>query len=266
MKKITLGLLSFASFVFANEAFAEDPSSAQAQAPAQSISSNFTPAQLGEIEKIVADYLAKHPDTIMASFQAAQEQKQKEAVAKMEKAVIENKDKIFKNAATPNAGNPKGTQSLVVFMDPYCGYCKKFHGELATLLNKNKDVKVIFKDIAIMGPNSTVAIKAMLAAKDQGKYDELQKAIFSSEKSLTKKQLLKMAKSVGIDTKKLSADMENKATQAQLDQNLELSKLIGVNGTPTLILGEKTVVPGYLSADELNAKLQEVCASANKMR
>jgi protein-disulfide isomerase len=255
MKKAYVCLLSFASLGLINGAFAAD--APPVQVSSRPSASTLTQAQVVEIEKIIANYLKKNPDVIMNSFQAGMEAQQKEATAKMEKAVAENKNKIFKDAATPTAGNPHGTQSLVVFMDPYCGYCKKFHKELITLLKTNKDVKVIFKDIPIMGSNSEIAIKAMLAAKDQGKYDQLQNAIYSSDKSLTKKQILKIASSLGIDTKKLEHDMNDKTVQAEIDQNLELSKTLGINGTPTLIVGETTVLPGYVSAEELNKKLKE---------
>lgn len=272
MKKVYFGLLSFASLGLVNSAFAEDApqvktpgATPQIQASAQPSTSNFTSAQLGEIEKIVADYLVKHPEIVMTALQAGKEAEQKEAVAKMEKAVFDNKDKIFKDASAPTAGNLKGTQSLVVFMDPYCGYCKKFHAELVTLLKTNKDVKVIFKDIPIMGKDSIVAIKAMLAAKEQGKYDQLQNAIYTSDKNLKRKELLKLASSVGIDTKKLEADMKGKAAQEQVDKNLELSKALGINGTPTLIVGETKVMPGFVVADELNKLLKEAAATDNKV-
>jgi len=263
MKKIYISLLSFASLGLVNNAFAVDVPQAQVPvASPQASASNFTAAQLGEIEKTVADYLTKHPDVVMAAFQAGMAAQQKETVVKMEKAVAEHKDKIFKDSKTPIAGNLKGSKSLVVFMDPYCGYCKKFHGELATFLTTNKDVKILYKDIPIMGKDSTLAIKAMLAAKEQGKYDQLQKAVFSSDKHLKRKDLLKLASSVGIDTKKLEADMKDKGIQAQIDQNLELSKALGINGTPTLIVGETKVLPGYVSAEELAKLLKETSASA----
>jgi protein-disulfide isomerase len=261
MKKISVSLLSFVSLICINEAFAEEASNAATPA-SQPATSNFTQAQKDEIEKIVGDYLTNKPDVVMSAFQAGMAKQQEEAVAKMEKAVTENKDKIFNDAATPIAGNPKGTQSLVVFMDPYCGYCKKFHGELETLLSTNKDVKVIFKDIPIMGEDSVLAIKAMLAAKEQGKYDQLQQAIFSSDKHLTEKQLLKLASSLDIDTKKLKADMKNKDIQVHIDQDMELAKALGINGTPTLIIGESKVVPGYVSAEELSKMLKETAVSA----
>jgi len=197
-------------------------------------------------------------------LQAGMAEKQKEEVAKIEKAVIENKDKIFKsNPAFPTAGNTKNpTQELVLFMDPYCGYCKKFHGELGSILNANKDVRITFIDVPIMGPGSFVAIKAMLAAKAQNKYDQLQQAIFSADKHLSKKQILKIAKSLGIDTKQLEQDMKSKGIQAQVNRNEALVKTLGMNGTPTLIIGESKVVPGFLSAEEVNKLLKETTSSA----
>ncbi len=259
MKKAYVCLLSFASLGLINGAFAEE--APPVQVASQPSNSTLTPAQAGEIEKVVANYLKKNPEIIMASFQEAMEKQQKEAAAKTEKAVAENKDKIFKDSSTPTAGNLHGTQSLVVFADPNCGYCKKFYKEISTLLNTNKDVKVIFKDIPIMGTNSEIAIKAMLAAKKQGKYEQLQNAIYTSDKPLTKKQILKIASSLGMDTKKLEADMNDKVIKTEMEQTLELSKTLGINGTPTLIVGETTVLPGYVSAEELNKKLKE---SANK--
>lgn len=265
MKKLSLALVSVATIALTSSVLADDSKKSSEAAPAQqAVASNFTSAQVKEIETLVAEYIKKNPQIISDSFQAAMALKQKEEVEKMESAVVANKDKIFQNTADPVAGNDKGTESLVVFMDPSCGFCKKFHKELATLLKTNKNAKVIYKDIAIMGEPSTLATKAMLAAKNQGKYTELQNAIYSSEKRLDKKELMKLAASAGIDTKKLQTDMKSKDIQAQLDQNLELSKTLGVNGTPTLILGEKTVVMGYLPADELNSKLKETSSSAPK--
>lgn len=263
MKKIYLSVLSCATLGLTNGAFADNPPATApvvAAAP-QPASPTFTPAQVAEMEKVIGSYLEKNPDIIMTAMQAGMAKQQKEAAAKMEKAVADNKDKIFKDATDPIAGNPQGTKSLVVFWDPSCGFCKKFHAELATFLVSNKDVKVIFKDLPIMGGNSVMAIKAMLAAKAQNKYEPLQKAVFEATKPFSKKQLLKVASSLGIDTKKLKTDMESKEIQAQIDASLDLAKILGINGTPTLIIGETKVVPGYVKAEELEKMLNEAVAT-----
>lgn len=260
MKKMYLSLLSFAVVSFANTVSAEDiplPG-------AQKNSTQFNTQQVADIKKIMSEHISQNPDLVMTAVQAGMAAKQKEEIAKIEKAVVENKDKIFNDKAIPVSGNPEGKESLVLFMDPYCGYCKKFHGEIDTILGKNKDVKITFIDIPIMGPGSNFAIKAMLAAKAQGKYDQLQKAIFSADKNLSKKQLLKIANSLGIDTKQLEKDMKSKAIEAQVNRNSELAKALGINGTPTLIIGENKVIPGFVSAEEVNNLLKESIAPASE--
>ena len=57
--------------------------------------------------------------------------------------------------------------------------------------------------------------------------------------------------------------MKDKTIQAQIDQTLDLSKTLGINGTPTLIVGEKKVLPGYVSAEELSKLLKEASTSAD---
>ncbi len=266
MKKIYLSLLPFFSLTIGQQGYCaeEQVPVTTPEMPSIQASSNFTSSQRAEIEKLLAGYLAKHPEAVTNALEAGMALKEKETTAKMEKAVATHKDKIFKDLTSPIGGNPKGTQSLVVFMDPYCGYCRKFHTELVALLSKNKDVKVIYKDIPIMGPDSIMAIKAMLAAKEQGKYDQLQKAVFSADKHLTKRQLIKLASSVGIDPKKLQVDMKAKTVQAQIDKTLDLAKELGINGTPTLIVGETRVLPGYAKADDLNKMLREVTSASAK--
>src|SRR3990167_3708673 len=150
MKKIHLSLLSFATIGFVNIASAEDIPIAKTE----NASTQFNTQQVADIKKIMTEYLSQNPDVVMTAVQAGMAAKQKEEVAKIEKAVVENKDKIFKDKTIPLAGNLEGKESLVVFMDPYCGYCKKFHGEIDTILSKNKDVKITFIDIPIMGPGS----------------------------------------------------------------------------------------------------------------
>jgi protein-disulfide isomerase len=245
--KTLISLLSCVSLSLISNSFAEETSKA---------TEHFNSDEIGGIKKIVGEYLVENPEIIMTAFQAGMALKQKEEVAKMEQAVKQNRDKIFSDTA-PVGGNLEGSESLVIFMDPYCGYCKKFHGEIDAIVNQNKDVKITFIDIPIMGPESTLAVQAMLAAKEQGKYEQLQKAIYSADKRLTKRDIIKMADSLGIDTNKLEDDMKSKAIKNQVDLNSDLAKELGVNGTPTLIIGESKVVPGFLPADEVNKMLKE---------
>lgn len=235
-------LLAVASTILSTSAFA---------AIAQPLSTE----QTQQIEGVIQSYFQKNPGVVMQALEAAMAAQQVEELAKLQKAVGANKDKLFSDKRSPTAGNPKGTQTLVVFMDPYCGYCRKFHGELDKILASNKDLKVIFKDIAIMSEKSDIAVKAMESANKQGKYKEMQAILMSSAK-LTEETLIAKAKELGLDVKKFTTDLHSKETQALVDDTKQLSSDMGVNGTPTLVIGDK-VHPGYLSAEDLTTLLKE---------
>ena len=245
MKKNYLALVSLTSLTVASNAFAEEAAS----------TSNFTPAQKEEIEKIIGEYISNHTDVVMDAVKAEGEKQKKEEAEKLQKAIIQHKEKIFKNPNVPVAGNPKGTKSLVIFADPYCGYCRKLHEELPAVLESNNDLKVLFVDVPIMGYDSVTSIKAMIAANNQEKYVPLQKLILTSKDHLTHKKLVKKAKSLGMDVKKFETDCKSKETQAQIDKTLELVQEIGIHGTPVILVNETTVSSGYLPADQLKEML-----------
>ena len=70
MKKIYLSLLSFAATGIFTQAMLEDTKKVRMPVTqAQSTSSNFSPGRIGEIEKLVGDYITKHPEIVMAAIQ-----------------------------------------------------------------------------------------------------------------------------------------------------------------------------------------------------
>lgn len=240
MKKTLL--MAVASTILSTSAFA---------AIAQPLSAE----QTQQIEGVIQSYFQKNPGVVMKALEAAMAAQQVEELAKLQKAVGANKDKLFGDKRSPTAGNEKASQTVVVFMDPYCGYCRKFHAEIDKVLATNKDLKVIFKDIAIMSEKSDIAIKAMAAAKLQGKYKEMQGVLMSSAK-LTEETIIAKAKELGLDVKKFTTDLHSKETQTLVDDTKQLSSDMGVNGTPTIVIGDK-VHPGYLSAEDLQTLLKE---------
>ncbi len=242
--------VSLATMTLANTSLLAEPAE---KAPA---STAFTPAQIKELDVLITAFLVNHPDVVMTSLQAGAEKQQQEEIKKMETAVQGQMEALFNDKETPFLGNVAGAQSLVVFFDPYCGHCRKFHKELTPVVEKNKDLKVLLNDIPIMGPQSILAVQAMLAAKAQGKYDEFQKALFALEEPASEKKLMKIAKSLGLDTKKFKADMKGPAVKKRIEHLMKLTKTIGITGTPTLIINQKKVVPGYLSSEELEKELK----------
>jgi thiol-disulfide isomerase/thioredoxin len=79
--------------------------------------------------------------------------------------------------------NPNGSITVVEFFDYRCGYCKLAAPQIVELIQKNPDVRFVFKDFVIFGHDSEVAARMVLGAKDQGKSIELHKRLMA-EKSL----------------------------------------------------------------------------------
>jgi protein-disulfide isomerase len=106
-------------------------------------------------------------------------------------------------------------------------------------------VRVVYKDFPILGESSELAAKAALASQAQGKHQAFHEALLASHADMTKDEILKVAVSVGLNAKRLEADMANPKWQAVIDKNRALAQELGISGTPGFIVGNE-LVPGAL--------------------
>ena len=219
--------------------------------------SAFTAEQTKDIQKLVESTIQANPQLVLNALQAAMEQAKQQELEKLKTAVAANSAKIFNDPATPTTGTKNAPVQLAIFLDPNCGACKAFHKELNTYTKNNSDVEVIFKDISIFGEPSALVVRALLAAHQQGKYEKLQNAVLESKEKLDEKALVKLAKSLGLDAKKLQADINSDKIKQQLESNMQLAQAIGVSATPTWIVGTQ-VFQGGVPQDEL----KQIIASA----
>mgnify|MGYP000933831606 CR=1 FL=1 len=220
-------------------------------------SAEFNAKQKSEIEDIVKAYLLEHPEILQdMSEKLKARQAEAETIART-KGLQENADAIFKVKTDPVVGNPKGNAVVVEFMDYNCGWCKRSIGELSQLIEKDKDIKVVFKDMPIFGPDSEYAAKAALAANRQGKYWELHKSLFAVEGHVNGEVVDAVAAKIGIDVARMKKDMEDPEITKQIDNNHGLGQLLQLTGTPAFII-DQTVSPGYIQLDEMKAQVAEV--------
>lgn len=218
---------------------------------------SFTDAQKAEIGVIVRQYLLDNPEVLLEMSQTL-EARQKEAEAKQrETAMTANADQIFRSPHDHVVGNPNGDVTIVEFFDYNCGWCKKGFPEVVSLIEKDKNLRVVLKEFPIFGGDSDYAAKAALAAGKQGKYWELHSALFSHEGKVTREVVDEAAKSLGLDLAKLKADMESPEVIDVIGQNQVLAQSLSINGTPAFII-DSHVTPGYLPAPDLLAAIQEV--------
>ena len=205
--------------------------------------SSFSPEQQAEIGALVKAYLMNNPE-VMAEVQAAFESKQeKEQAAKMQVAIKENAKELYQSAAAPFAGNPKGDITVVEFFDYNCGYRKKALADVASLIEKDKDVKVVLKEFPILSKGSEETAKVALAAKMQGKYWEFHRAMLDSSGQATEATALKVAEKVGLDLARLKKDIGSAEVKKEIDDTRKLAQRMGIQGTPHFLIGDR-VIPG----------------------
>lgn len=225
---------------------------------------NFTPQQVTQIQKIIHDYLVTNPEVLVEASKTLQAQQEKQMQTAAMAAVAQNKQALFDDAQSPSIGNKEAPVTLVEFFDYQCGHCREMAPIIETLVNQDKNLRVIFKELPIFGGVSQYAAKAALAASMQpGKYYAFHNALFASTGALTKENVMKIAKQAGLNIALLNKDMNSPSIEKQLKDNFMLAQNLKIMGTPTFVIGNQAqtkfaYVPGAASMQELQTQMQSV--------
>ena len=219
----------------------------------------FNDGQRQEMGTIIRDYLLSHPEILQEMSQTL-EQKQKQAEEEQRKVgLVQNANQIFRDKSDYVAGNPNGNVTMVEFFDYNCPWCKKDFPDVMALLDEDKELKLVFKEFPILGPDSEYAAKAAIAAGKQGKYLKMHMALYRYEGRVTQEAVDEIASSQGLDMDQLKKDMDDPETAEIIARNRDLAQSLAINGTPAFIINDQ-LLPGYLPKDELANAINEVRA------
>ena len=216
-----------------------------------------------EIEKIVRDYLMRQPEVIYEAIQELQKRQHAAEAARQQTSIVERADEIFRHPEDPIAGDPSGDVTVVEFFDYRCGYCRRMVGDLRTLVDTDAKLRFVFKELPVLGPDSITAAKAALAASklDHDKYYDFHIAMMQS-KDLTRDTVLNIAAATGYDRDAMAAEMDAAWVQARLDANQALAESLGINGTPSFVVG-RTLIPGAVEIGRLAQLVQDERKASN---
>lgn len=215
-----------------------------------------TPAQRQDVDAMIHDYLMQHPDVLIAALRAAEDKLNHDNDAKATQTVAQHRHEIFDDPATPVAGDPDGTATIVEFFDYRCPYCKQVQPSLEALLKQDPKLRLVYKEFPILGPVSVTAAHAALAAQRQGKYAAFHAAMMAARGNITDDTVYQVAASVGLDVPRLKHDMAAPEIAQQLKSNLALADLLEVHGTPAFIIGNR-LVPGAVDLSELKTMVAD---------
>ncbi len=205
----------------------------------------FTPAQRAEIVRILRDALTQDPSILRDAVAALQAEESKRQAA----SVLAHAASLI-DPADPVAGNPKGDVTIVEFFDTRCPFCRRLEPAMAGLLAQDHGVRLVYKDLPILGPASVLGSRALLAAQRQGGYEALRTAIMHAPPDTTEATVREAAQKTGLDWPRLQRDMADPAIDRRLTANLHLARELGIDGTPALVIGRQ-FIPGAVDLAEL---------------
>jgi protein-disulfide isomerase len=100
-------------------------------------------------------------------------------------------------------------------------------------------LRIVYKEFPILGPNSVHAAKAALAAHRQGRYLALHQALMQADGTADADLALAVAAEIGLDLERLKADMDDPVIQEAIDRNLALAQALRITGTPGFVVGRQ---------------------------
>jgi protein-disulfide isomerase len=234
--------------------------------PAASHAQSFNDTQRSEIQKIIKDYLVANPE-LLEEMSAELQKRQSVAEAEKHRAAVQkNADIIFKSPRGVVIGNRDGDVNFVEFFDYNCGYCKHAMADMLALMKSDPKLRVVLKEFPVLGPGSVEAAQVGIAVRMQDptgkKYLDFHQKLLNGRGQADKGRAMAAAKDAGADMAKLEKDMTSPEISATLNENFKLAEAMGLNGTPSYVIG-KDVVVGAVGAAGLAKKISEArCGKA----
>lgn len=189
----------------------------------------------------VAATLNENPEIIVEAMQNYEIKMREKAQAEAQKRIDENLEALNNNPDSAFIGNKDAAVTVVEFFDFSCGYCHRLYPSLKNIIEKNPDIKVVFKEMTFVSPVSSYAAKAALAANMQGKYAELLDGLMTANGRLTEAKVDELAAAAGVDVEQMKKDMNSAKVENTLKDTSDLANKIQVNGVPALVINGKMV-------------------------
>lgn len=158
------------------------------------------------------------------------------------------------------SGNASGDVTLVVFSDYNCPYCRATSPEIDRLLAADPKLKVVWRELPVLGPGSETAAAMALAAAKQGKYPVFHRALFSGGHP-DEKGIAAAAQTAGLVPASLAAAVRARDVQVEIQTNLEIARRLGIEATPFFVIGNQ-VFQGAVGYD----RLAQAVAAARRER
>jgi protein-disulfide isomerase len=227
-------------------------------APVPAPAQNFTDTQRGDIEAIVRNYLVTHPEVLEEAMTELQKRQTAAETARHEASIAQNAQTIFNSPRGVTLGNKDGDVAFVEFFDYNCGYCKRAMTDMLDLMKNDSRLKVVLKEFPVLSEGSVEAAKVAVAVRMQDpsgkKYLDFHQKLLGGRGVADKARAMAAAKEAGLDTARIEKDLTSPEIKATIEENMKLAEEMGLNGTPSYVIGQQIVV-GAVGLESLREKI-----------
>ena len=219
---------------------------------------SFSDGQRGEIESIIRNYLIAHPEVLEDAMAELNKRQAAAEAEKHEASVAQNSEAIFNSPCGVVLGNKDGDVGFVEFFDYNCGYCKRAMADMLDLLKTDPKLKVVLKEFPVLSQGSVEAAQVAVAVRMQDpsgkKYLDFHQKLLGGRGPADKARALAAAKEAGLDVGRIEKDLANPEVRATIEENFKLAEAMGMNGTPSYVIGKQVVV-GAIGLEGLKEKI-----------
>ncbi len=227
-------------------------------APARA--AEFSDAQKSEIESVIKAYILKNPEIVQQAFEELTNREKVAEAAARAKSLSDVQGPLYSSPNEAIVGNPNGKITLVEFFDYNCGYCKKMLPDIARLIKRNPDLRVILRDFPVLSDASVDAATIAAGVRDQfkgEKFWEYHQRLLGMHGLVGKEQAVDLAQEMGADMPRLARDAQAPQAKSGLEESFKFGRLLQIQGTPSYIVGD-AIVDGAVGFDDLQGKVNNV--------
>jgi protein-disulfide isomerase len=236
-------------------AFAALAATAALGIAASPVAAAFDEEERAAIREEIRGYLLENPE-ILREMIGLLEAQEAGAQAEADRALIAaHEEAIFDDGFSFVGGNPEGDVTVVEFIDYQCGFCRRAHPEVQALVAGDENLRLVTKELPILGPGSELASRAAIAtliAEGEGAYARLNEALLTLDGPVTDASLDAALAEAGLDAEAIRSGMDDEEVTRRLAETRGLAQALGISGTPTFVIGER-LVRGYVPLPEMEA-------------
>jgi protein-disulfide isomerase len=185
------------------------------------------PALFGE--RMVRDAILANPEMLVEAGQTLRDRQYAETLDPIRASVERPFYSSWKGAKKPDV-------TLTYFYDYACGYCRQSNPDIERLLKEDKGLRVVYRELPILGPDSVAAARVSLAASKVGKFAAYHDALYAAGRP-SPETIALAARAAGVPAQPTA----DPAQEAELKANMTLAGQLGATGTPLFVVGDRVI-------------------------